>query len=260
MATILPISKEQHADKRCRTNVGYGFAAQDAVMVLGLQELPRAALAMPIALIKDGDEYMTAAVQGLKPKQNLLVSPEGKWRTNYIPAQYRAYPFVLAQQEDRSILCMRDPDTYLSDTEGRPLFGDDGEPTEAVRQLIQFLNQVRHDRQVMLRQCALLDELGLIQAWPLTIKADAGEQSVGGLYRVSEEAMSNLSGEDMLRLRPVLPLVYCQLLSMQHIHALARLAQRVQGQPQNKGDGLALTQDGELDLDFLSDDGTIKFH
>src|SRR5690625_901525 len=136
MTKIVALNKEEHGNMRCKTNMGYHFAAKDAVMVLGLQELPKAALALPIGIIKQGDQYMTAALQGLQPQQNLLVNPEGKWRASYIPAAYRAYPFVLATEGERTILCMRDPDTYLSATEGRELFDGD-EPSQGVRELIQ---------------------------------------------------------------------------------------------------------------------------
>ena len=52
-----------------------------------------------------------------------------------------------------------------------------------------------------------------------------------------------------------LPMIYCQLLSMQHLPLLGQLAEahRKAAQP------LPTTPKGELDLSFLSTDGAFKF-
>ena len=91
MPVIMPISRERHGTKRWKRHNGYKFAAANAVAPLVINELPRAALALPIGFIAQGDDYMPAAVLGLAPGQNLLVAPDGRWGGSYIPAFFRGY-------------------------------------------------------------------------------------------------------------------------------------------------------------------------
>ena len=89
--------------------------------------------------------------------------------------------------------------------------------------------------------CALLAQEGLIEPWPITLKSDQAdkgdqaeqggqgeqtEQTLQGLYRVSEAKFNALGAEALHRLHQAgaLPLIYCQLLSMQHLPLLGKLA------------------------------------
>lgn len=78
-----------------------------------------------------------------------------------------------------------------------------------------------------------------------------------GLFRIDEAAFNALPLEalDALRAAGALPVIYCQLLSMQHLPVLGQLAQirAAQNAP------LPQSGDGDLDLEFLNESGTIKF-
>lgn len=94
--------------------------------------------------------------------------------------------------------------------------------------------------------------------WSITLETEEGEKTVQGLYRIDEAAFNALQGEALYRIHQAgaLPLVYCQLLSMQHLHMLGKLTAahaRVKAQSQ------PATRAGELDLDFLNNHGTISF-
>jgi hypothetical protein len=104
-----------------------------------------------------------------------------------------------------------------------------------VRQILAFLEQVAADRQRTERLCALLAEHALIQPWPLTVKTAAGER----LQCIDEVALKALPEAqfETLRQAGALPLIYCQLLSMQHIALLGKLAEyhaQTQHQPQKQ--------------------------
>ena len=146
MPTFHAIAQSTHADKRWKRYTSYAFAAKEALTPLVAQELPRAVLHLPIAFVRQDEQFMPAAMLGIQPGQNLFVAPDGRWLCGYTPAAYRAHPFAL-------------------------------------------------------------------------------------------------------------PMVYCQLLSMQHLPLLGQLAQahRKAAQP------LSAAPDGELDLRFLSNNGTLSF-
>src|SRR5690554_4574124 len=99
MPDLQVVSKERHAQKRWKRYSSYAFAAGDSVAPLVIQEIPKACIALPIGFIESEDGYFPVAVQGLTPDSNLLVAPDGRWLTSYVPAAYRSYPFRMANTE-----------------------------------------------------------------------------------------------------------------------------------------------------------------
>ena len=258
MAQLTVISREQHANKRWKRYTSYSFAASDAVVPLVVQELPRACLALPIGFVKTDSGFQLVAVQGLLPGKNLWVAPDGRWIGPYVPAAYRGYPFVLANTEDgERVLCVREDSGLVSEGEGELFFDDEGNPAKPVQDVLNFLDQVSGNAQVTARMCALLAGHELIQPWNVQIKTESGEQPVQGLFRIDEAKLNALPAEafEALRQGGVLPLVYCQLLSMQHLPVLGKLAgQHAEAQ------ALLEPESGDLDLEFLHDDGNIRFN
>lgn len=236
MAKIVPIAKSKFGAKYWRRHTNYRFAAGDAIAPLVLQELPRAQLSMPIGFaIKDGQAF-AAAVQSLQPGANMFVDADGRWIGRYIPAAYRGYPFVLADTEDhKQVLCIDVDSGLVSDTEGEPFFTPEGKLGKVLGDVFAFLQQVYQDRQRTFRLCALLQKHDLLQPWPIKVKSDAQEQQVEGLYRIDEKALTELefAAYKEVSKAGVLPLAYCQLLSMQHLQELGRLHGTVwqQGEP-----------------------------
>lgn len=258
MPNFQAVSRERHAGKRWQRYTSYQFAAGDAVAALVLQELPRACMSLPVGFVKVAEGFVPVAVQGLHAGKNLFVAPDGRWLASYVPAAYRGYPFNLANnQEGQQVLCINEDSGLVSDTDGEPFFDDAGEPSKAVKDVLNFLTQVFGNRQSTQNVCAALHQQNLIQPWPIKLQSDAGEQTVDGLFRIDEAALNQLSAEglDALRQAGALPVAYCQLLSMQHLEKLGQLAQAHAAQQAP----LPQTQEGDLDLEFLKDDGSIRF-
>ena len=69
MPELQVISKESHASKYWQRYTSYSFAAGDAVAQLVAQELPKAAMVMPVGFIEVDGGFMPVAVQGLQPGQ-----------------------------------------------------------------------------------------------------------------------------------------------------------------------------------------------
>lgn len=261
MATY-PLNFGQFSSKRFLRPTNYVFAAKDAMAALVAQEFPKAALSLPIGFVAVGAGFAPVAVLGLQPGKNLFVNHEGRWLGGYIPAVYRGYPFLLADIEDgRQVLCINDTHGAVSETEGEYFFGLDEQPTEAIKEVLNFLNQLAANRVGTLNVMAVLQKHQLISPWPIKLQsADLHEQAVEGLYRVDEVALNNLPAEafEEVRQSGALPLIYCQLLSMQHLQTLGKLAQaqheaaRLAAQPQPEAH--------VLDMTFLADDTTISFN
>lgn len=268
MPQLEAITKTEYEGKYWRASPNYAFASQDAMAILVVQEVARACLTLPLAFAKTGDHFAIVAVQGLRQGQNLMVAPDGRWLGGYIPAAYRAYPFALANTQDKQqVLCFDRASGLLgihapqeASAQGLTAFYDaSGEPSQRTRQILQFLTQVRANREPTQRLCDALQQQQLIQPWDVEVKAGERTQKVQGLFRVDEAALNALPAEafETLRQSGALPLVYCQLLSMQHLQRLGALA-RARAQAQSTA--LPQTDAGDLDLEFLNSGGTIKFH
>lgn len=257
MPNYQAITKSGFANLRWKRYNSYQFAAQDTVAPLVVQELSKACTSLPIAFIKQGDTFIPAAVQGLEPAQNLLVAPDGRWIGSYTPAAYRSYPFRLAEtEEDQLILCI-DTDSGLVGEHYDQLFFDEaGAPASSINEVLSFLQQVRNNHQLTMRLCAVLDAEGLIQPWPIKVKgSNNAEQALDGLFRIDEAKFNQLDAEALHRVHQAgaLPVVYCQLISMQHIQILGQIARAFAEHQQN-------TAPVDIEEVFGKGDDTLKFN
>lgn len=258
MANLLAITKTEFAEKSWRPNPNYLFTANDAVCPLAMQEMPRAVMGMPMAFMCTDEKYSIVAVLGLEPNTNFFVGTDGSWRGNYIPALYRAYPFVLANneaEEGQLILCINEDSGLLNeDDSAESFFNDDGELSPKIKQLMDFLSNISVDRQSAVRICKLLNEHDLFKPWEIEIELEGGKKRIEGLFSIDEAALKELSDKAFIELRQsgALLIAYCQLLSMQRITDLAQFAQQ-----KSKADSQPPAS--ELNLDGVNEDGNISF-
>lgn len=258
MPDIQVVSRERHAGRRWARYASYAFAGADAVAPLVIQELPKACMMMPLGFVAVDDGFMPVAVQGLMPGKNLLVADDGRWLAGYVPAAYRSYPFALANTPDgQQVLTVIEDSGLLSDTDGELFFDDNNEPSQAVKDVLSFLEQVAINRQATRRACAALQKHDLIKPWPINIDTDGGRQAVEGLYSIDEAALNQVSAEALQELRDASALLvaYCQILSTQHLQKLGVLLRAHAAQSAASLE----TPAGELDIEFLNNSDTINF-
>jgi hypothetical protein len=259
MAKLRAINKSDFTEKSWRRSPNYLFTANDAVCPLTVQEMTRAIMGMPIAFLCVDEKYSVVAVLGLEPETNYLVGKDGGWRGKYIPALYRAYPFVLAkneEEEEQLVLCINEDSGLLNDDDSAEAFFDDeGELSPAVSEIIEFLSKVNAGLQTSARICKTLLEHELFKPWELQVQLEEGTKRVDGLFCIDEAALNELSDEAFIELRQsgALIVVYCQLLSMQRITDLAQFAQL-----KSKADSQPPTN--ELNLDGVNEGGNLSFH
>lgn len=261
MPSVQPISVNRHQAKRWQRYSDYSFAAKDAVCPVVPLELPRAMLTLPIGFFRSEEGVIPVAVQGLEPGHNFFVSPQGQWRGDYIPAFYRGYPFSLAgTAEGGQLLCIDEDSGLLSDEHGEAFF-EEGKPSKALADILTFLNQINASHRAGLKQCALLEEHGLMRPWTIKLDTEHGERQIGGLYCIDEKAFKTLTGAALLELRDagVMPLIYCQMLSMQHLLKLARMSHGYVEARQQHALELEAAAAAEADRAFLNEGGTISF-
>lgn len=256
------ISKEHYANKRWLRFSSYAHAEREALMPLTSTEMPKALMSLPIGFSRQDERYVPVAVMNIQPGKNLFVAPNGVWAGRYVPAAFRSYPFLLGRTpEGQQVLCIDEDAGLVGDgPDGEPFFDEDGQPSKPVLETLEFLNQLELGRQATAATCAVLAKHGLFQPWPIVVQGGAGEQkSVEGLFRIDEVALNKLSADALQEVSSLggLAVAYCQLLSMQHLPLLARLAEahaKAAKQP-----SVPVAPVGELNLEFLNKSETISF-
>jgi hypothetical protein len=252
---ITPITYSSFSGKKFSRDSSMRFAARDTLVPLALNEIPRAAMTMPIAFVKTETGFTPTAVLALGSTVNLFVTVDGQWEGGYLPATYRGYPFKLAKVEQNHILCIDDQSGCINTVKGEHFFLAPGKPSKFMQDVLSFLTQLELARIATQEVCGLLDTFGLIVPWAT---ADGKESkldtdNLNGLFRVSEEALNGLDQKSLFALhsKGVLPLIYGHLLSLQN---LALLSERALSREKvlTRQDGLIPDNLDKPELDFYN--------
>ena len=261
MPKFVPVTPRDIGTRRWRRAPNLRHAQQREAVTLGVGELAKAVLHLPVALIRQEQGWLPAAVLALHKGQNAFVSPGGEWLAGHVPAAFTFYPFALAPTTGEGLQLCFDADSglFTQGAEGEAFFDDAGRPTTAVRETYDLLLRHESGRKRAAAACAALDRHGLIRPWSITVRTDDGEAPVVGLYRVDEAVLNKLPAEALLELRNAgaLVMAYCQLLSMQHLQTLGRLANAL-GQAKHDAATQSIVKGGELDMEFLNQGGTLS--
>jgi len=268
MSQFNAISKGRHTGCSWRRFHGYSFARERTVVPLVAAEMTKAALAFPIAFLAEGQGFVPAAVLSLEAARNLFVAPDGRWLSSYVPAVLRGYPFaLLTSTKDNRVLCIDEASgLLLENASGEPFFDEAGEVAEPTRKVLQFLTAMETRRADTAKTCVALTEAGVIVPWDITLKTSKGAQKISGLHRIDEAALTAMSAEsfETLRQAGAVPLAYYQILSMQHLPALGRLADAHAAQRQEVETIMKQSfhppEANEIDIDWasFSDEGPEK--
>ena len=254
------ISRQHYGHKRWLRYNSYAHAADSVLMPVTLSELPKVVLSLPMLFSRAGDGFSINALMNLAPGKNLLVAPGGQWVGRYVPAGFRAYPFILGNMPDgETVLCIDEDSGLVSDgPEGEPFFDEEGLPSKAIQDVLGFLNACQAQGNATLAACAALAKFELIQPLEINLQGEDGVQKVTGLFRVDEERLNGLGAEALAEVRNAggLAVAYTQLLSMQHLSGLAELL-KVNAQAAQKDVAAPLPK--EIDLEFLNKDASLSF-
>jgi hypothetical protein len=161
-------------------------------------ELPRIAARAPVVLTKHPEtgRFYIGAVYGFAPGENLLVGADGAI-DGATPLDWEREAFFV---EGEAIAVDPAHPRFAGD-DGRRLFDDGGEPTDALRRVQRALAQL----DAGLRESdALVDALlaaGVVEPVDVSLSFDDGARvRLEGLYTVSRDALSELPDADVLRL------------------------------------------------------------
>lgn len=247
MVKYVPLSPTAHAGKSWNLpSLHYGFASRATFVAVVGAEIANVATNMPMAFIKDGEQFQLVGLLSYHKGHNLFVRPDGRWIGGYIPAAFRAYPFRFLRPPgtDKSILCIDEESGLLEDGKGtEPFFDEVGKPSKSVAGVIAMLEAVEKSRVVTAVAVRALETAGVIVPWELEVKDGRNETQVQGLYRVDEQLLQKLDDEAFLGLRKAgaLPLAFAQLISMARLSSLVNMASEVQKRPSTPPNAITLS-------------------
>lgn len=233
-----------------------GFARHRSLIPLHAGELAKAVTTMPLAIIKQGDNWQLVGVSGNEPGHNLFIK-QGKWLGHYQPEWLSTYPFEIVRRGQKHVVAFDQDSGLLGDkeeaTDAEPLFDEQGEMTPAVTRRVEALKANHRKHQTTHKALSALADAGVLAPWPERLKQQM-RLAIDGLYLVDEKALSQLDGEAFLALRQAqaLPIVYSVNLSLPQAHLLARLSRvnPAQQQAPENLDGLFGEGDDDLTFDF----------
>lgn len=235
MPTLYPVSRSRHGSQRWKRHTNYQFAASHHFTSLVMAEMSKALLELPIGFAKNNESFLPICLMGFQAGQNLFINAEGQWQGNYIPASFRSHPFQLAKNESGELMLCFDEDSGLlsSHAEDEQFFSEEGKPSTAIQEILDFLNKIEGNRSATQRACDALAKYQLMEPWPLSVQKDDKTVPVEGLYRVKENLLNQLDGDALREIQHEggMMVAYCQLLSMQQINRLAERAKAASAMP-----------------------------
>ena len=140
------------------------------------------------------------AVFGLQQGKNLCTDANG-WRTRYVPAVLRLYPFALARVGPSEMVVCFDEAWAGFGSQGEALFNADGEPSEFTLKVQQQLEAFEQEVERTRLAGAVLVEKGLLRdmRFDATLP-DGSKLTVDGFLTVDEEKLGKLSDAEMVAL------------------------------------------------------------
>lgn len=260
LGQLIPISPQSHRELRWRRPSNFRFATGDHLMPLGLREVGKAAMGMPMGFIKLEEKFLLVAILGLRNGESLVVQESGKWLAAHLPDAYQGFPFKMARIDaGRYQVCTDEDSEFVGkaadispDAKGwRVFFDEEDQLAPAVGELVNKMQQHASDLVLAERAMEKLAGMELIREWEITAGDEEKPVQVKGLHNIDQERLAGLEGEAMVALRDcgALYLAYAQILSGHHMPSLLRLAQLRWKEPETE----------ELDFDQVSDSGSISF-
>ena len=232
--SLVPVNKARHEGKKIKQVQGFGFAADFHIASIMVHEFARAASLYPVVFLEDKeqDSFRPVVLMGMDAGENLFVGADGKWQASYVPAIIRRYPFALASagEEGKFTVCIDEGSDLISDTEGLPLFNEQGEPAEALENVKRYLGELQQMDAFTNEFCKYMVAHNMLT--PLNMRVQQADQvkNINGCYVINEERLNGLSVEGFTELRDkrYLPAVYAHLLSLAQIERLMTLKEERQ--------------------------------
>ncbi len=224
------LDSAQHRNLKLRLPVTDWKVAKDLnALFVAAAEFGDVCREYPIVFVKAGQEpdgsdaIAPIAVLGLTQGENLYVSGE-RWRGHYMPALLRMYPFCIARLDDqRFAICIDMAFSGTSVIEGQPLFKDNGDAADLLKNAREQLETLEGEVQRTRAFGKRLHELGLLvdMRFDVTLP-DGRKHSVDGFMTIDDKKATDLPEATVAELHKsgMLGLMHAHWISMGNMRRL----------------------------------------
>ena len=226
------VNKQRHMDWSIKAGNNYGFAKQVNSVPLMAVEFPNAAEEYSIVFAGSGDELLPVVIMGVREDENLYIDADGGWQAGYVPAFIRRYPFVFASTDEGKTLTLCLDEAYEGcnqEGRGERLFDAEGEQTQYLAKVLDFLQDYQTHYQRTQAFCSKLNELDVFEDMGAKFTLPGGEErTLTGFKVINRDKLKALPAEELalLMANDGLELIYLHLQSMRNLNkVLQRLPQ-----------------------------------
>ena len=229
---IEAISKKKHLNYSFlplnKSSNNFSSFAKVSNCPIYLSEIKDIALYFPIFFTKDkNEEFSIKCLFSLINDHNVFINKKGNFTALYLPVYFRCFPFVIASNEktNEKLLCFRTKTELLKKARDKkyiPFFDKNGQLSNTLKDIMQILNILEHEKDKTINAINLLKENELIVEWPVTLKFTDGEKKLEGIYRIDENKIKELSKDMLFEIYKsgALMLAYSQIISSDNINKL----------------------------------------
>lgn len=222
----IPLDKEKHKDLKVNVKAGLAHTSDSHLAAATLREFGQLSSSMPIVLIQDpnSSNFYCVTMLGLEQNSNLFLQDD-KWQSHVMPLNMQRYPFDV-RPDGEKLGVFIDENSSLLGEEGEPLFTEDGEPSDFLKNRQQLLGELANSEMTTQKFVKQLVELDLIEPMAaLVTYADGQQRNITGLHIVSEKRLGELADDKVLELHKAgfLGAIYSMLISLGQLNRLVQL-------------------------------------
>lgn len=227
------VDKSKHAHLRVKPNPTMEHVKDQNMVAITLREFGPAACNYPIMLIKnpENDKFRPVVMMGFRGGENYFYGEE-KWSSTYAPLMALRHPFIIGfddrKPEDSTdvTICLEKDSPWLSETEGEPLFNENGEESDLLKARAQLLGEIFEGEKQTEAFTTAIVELGLVKPMELILQNENQQpRRVTGMYTIDEKKLLELPDDKVLEMHRNGYLSGCHLIlaSLFQLHHMVRL-------------------------------------
>jgi putative transposase len=188
------LSKDKHYDLKISQLGNLNFAKGQVSIPVLISEMAKIASNFPIVFT--ADENPTIIALSSLGKENLAITEDGKWITNYIPAVYRKYPFTyvnVKENSEQKAVAIDIEAQNISTEVGSELFDENKEQTQLLKDTIQFLTSYEQEAMKTQSIAKMIADTNILEDREISVGEGKDKQVlVKGFKVVNKEKLNKL--------------------------------------------------------------------
>ena len=216
----IPLDKNKHAKLKLDRDFNFSYARDiNAVPVSGI-EFFKCSRNFPVVFVKNAEKgYIPIALLSLRKGTHEYGD---KWEDTYVPNYIRRYPFVLSED---NLVVIDSEAPQFGEEKGEALFADGGEPSDFLKGVIGYLEQMQIGYKSTDEYVKALADKELLQPFTPKVQLGATNINLGEMYIINEKKLMELNEAEALDWlkRGWIAWSYAQLHSLESLQNLVKL-------------------------------------